>query len=441
MKFTLRVKLFITSFVLVIPLSFALWSLLGLYQGQLDFTQQEIRGLEATTPVARTLFLLQSSHGESTQSADLASVVEGFTPIAQKYRIHLTIEKAELQRAGVAWNEVNTLESRLKFYLSGNPDTYEKVFGLTRGLIAYLGDTSNLILDPDINSYYLISVLMIDLPDLITVIDKIQTTLREWPANPLPADYFNAYTLVGAYEKKIGDLAVSLDRSLKNDPGPYGSIPGYVDRMEAQKQPLLAALNMLDNVLKGQARSGQWNLALSKPVFLDAQKILQKTDSLGREFLALMLQARISSIQRALVFAFALCAVLVAGGLFLVLFMVGRIRGKVFLQMAAFERVSQGDLTIRLSPKGGDELAKSAASFNRFMDTFQGNFRNLSTLSKVLGSSAVKVQSSSEFLGKGSQTQAATVEETSTTMETFSDTLEGIRIHMSKQPEATEETF
>jgi methyl-accepting chemotaxis protein len=174
---------------------------------------------------------------------------------------------------------------------------------------------------------------------------------------------------------------------------------------------------------------------------LDAEKMLLKTDSTAREFLRVMFDLRIRSIEFSLLTVFGVSLVMVIAGFSLILFMVGRIRRQVFLQMAAFERVSQGDLTTRLKPLGTDEIARSAGSFNRFMDTFQGNFRNMNQLSKVLGQSAVKVQSSSEFLGVGSQTQAATVEETSTTMETFTDTLEGIRIHMSRQLESTDQTF
>src|SRR5437867_3284865 len=71
------------------------------------------------------------------------------------------------------------LSSRLAIFLrqmsmpregnrSGPESDYTEAMGTARLLISRIGDRSNLVLDPDLDSYYVMSVVVLRLPNLVT---------------------------------------------------------------------------------------------------------------------------------------------------------------------------------------------------------------------------------------------------------------------------------
>ncbi len=99
-----------------------------------------------------------------------------------------------------------------------------------RGMIGHSGDTSNLILDPDLDSYYLMDITLLALPQAMDRLGFIGTTIYPWLAEGSfsPARRTEAAVLARMLEESdISRIEVDMDTSLKEDGNFYGVTPRY----------------------------------------------------------------------------------------------------------------------------------------------------------------------------------------------------------------------
>jgi diguanylate cyclase (GGDEF)-like protein/PAS domain S-box-containing protein len=98
--------------------------------------------------------------------------------------------------------ELNTAEpsQRLQALLAGNASTREKTQLLAQGrdLLTIVGNQSNLILDPDLDSYYVMSLTVLRFPELLQVLVDTRDFMRNWGQNQRGANpTAQLLTLVG----------------------------------------------------------------------------------------------------------------------------------------------------------------------------------------------------------------------------------------------------
>jgi methyl-accepting chemotaxis protein len=101
-----------------------------------------------------------------------------------------------------------------------------------RGMISHSGDTSNLILDPDLDSYYLMDITLLALPQTMDRLAVIAATLRPLlDSEPLSeAARTEAAVLARMLdESDIARITGDMDTSLKEDPNFYGINKRYQD--------------------------------------------------------------------------------------------------------------------------------------------------------------------------------------------------------------------
>ncbi len=169
-------KFSLIGLLLLLPLAFALNQYLNQINKDIDFAHKEQVGLEYNEPVLRILQNIQ-------QHAALATIfLSGQTDYqdeidAKQAEIDLDIQAIDKVDARLGktlgatehWKEVKDSWSRLKvnFYdLSPERsiDGHDTLVDEILDLITVVGNNSNLILDPRIESYYLMDTLVIRLP-------------------------------------------------------------------------------------------------------------------------------------------------------------------------------------------------------------------------------------------------------------------------------------
>lgn len=107
-----------------------------------------------------------------------------------------------------------------------------------RGMIGHSGDTSNLILDPDLDSYYLMDVTLLALPQNMDRLANIGTTLLEQlNTGALTLEQRTEAAVMSRMLKEadLDRVAADMDTSLKEDPNFYGVSETYKPKI----QPLL----------------------------------------------------------------------------------------------------------------------------------------------------------------------------------------------------------
>ncbi|HSI10330.1 MAG TPA: ATP-binding protein [Rariglobus sp.] len=176
-RLTLPQKFALISFFFAVPLALVLFFLNTRIQQQISVAELEIEGVDYLTP-------LNALHNELPQAMSLANAYlqkQGFAmehyPMRQTEidRLMEKLADAELrsgktlrttQRFRVlrsSWEDVKAQLPKLSPETSD--DQFRKLLADVEDLMAWVGDQSTLILDPDLDSYYLMDAVLLKLPE------------------------------------------------------------------------------------------------------------------------------------------------------------------------------------------------------------------------------------------------------------------------------------
>lgn len=151
--------------------------LLNNLQTQADFSIQENRGVEYLNPVKTLLFDLQKFRDNKTQSnfSKIKEDIQTVDSIDTKYNKALSIENK--------WSDIKTALS--------NNDINNSI-NQTFSLIDWITNKSNLMLDPDIDTYYLMDSFCVRFSN---VIEKIYT-IKNIGNNKINKKYYSQYDFI-----------------------------------------------------------------------------------------------------------------------------------------------------------------------------------------------------------------------------------------------------
>ena len=197
LKITSRMT--ISVMLLLLALIYSLSNSYMVIQSQIDFAEKEKIGNTFQKPLGDILFYigdirvlaaLQKS-GVSVPVSSFASLSSAvnikFNIFKDLYTNHaddlqLTAEGLSVrQREHLALEKVEEKWTNILTSISNNTVPDDSIFisfiSDIRGLIAHSGDTSNLVLDPDLDSYYLMDATVVALPLLLDRYAEIATRI------------------------------------------------------------------------------------------------------------------------------------------------------------------------------------------------------------------------------------------------------------------------
>lgn len=148
MKLTISRKLSIALLFFVVPIGAALYELVRLQNSSIDFARKEIVGTQYARDLTGVHFAL--ARHELALAGAASSAKAGVAAAESKHG-------ADLQSAEAAVAVQKALESG---------DGVASRAAL-RALISRVGDKSNLILDPDLDSFYVMDVAIVKVPDIL----------------------------------------------------------------------------------------------------------------------------------------------------------------------------------------------------------------------------------------------------------------------------------
>jgi len=155
-------KLALSSLMFALPIALLTFFTVRGLDKDIDFAGAEIKGNAVLRPMVRLLEHLPAGAGQTAQ------VDQAFADLARAQALHgadLLFTPAELARRGREKLDPARVDAAWRG-ARANP-TREALDALTadvRGMIAHAGDTSNLILDPDLDSYYVMDAVLLALP-------------------------------------------------------------------------------------------------------------------------------------------------------------------------------------------------------------------------------------------------------------------------------------
>lgn len=126
---------------------------------------------------------------------------------------------------------------------------------------------------------------------------------------------------------------------------------------------------------------------------------------------------------------------------FLMFILVKRIFSNLYKIMDVIESIQAGDLTLRIDVKSEDETGRISDAFNRMLDTLASIVKKVQITSNHLNSAASQITLTVESQASGAAEQAASISQTTATIEELAQTNKQIAGNAHHVFEATEDAL
>ena len=275
---TIRTRMMLSVSLFLLTLLVSMYQAYVSIGSNIDFATQEKKGNAYQRPVAQMLADMGSLRILTTLIADGVPVpqdsIQSLTAsvaaqMAELKTVHAKIgtdlqftdaglasrgrDNLKFEKVAAKWD---ALSASFATPATIKDDDIASFIGDLRGLIAHSGDTSNLILDPDLDSYYLMDVTLLALPQTLDRLSVIGKTLIPQLA---PSYAMNGTEKIESAvmsrllkEGDVDRVAADMDTSLKEDPNFYGESPTYKTKIspvfEAYKTQNEALRDMLAKI-------------------------------------------------------------------------------------------------------------------------------------------------------------------------------------------------
>jgi methyl-accepting chemotaxis protein len=326
--------------VLLVPAVYATWSYVGVVQGQVAFSSAERAGLEVVRPAL----------------AAMAETVAG-RPVP-----------LDAVRAAVAAHPELSLTAKLDAVTTAaggsaadTPAGRAALAAALADLVTEAGNTSNLILDPDLDSFYVMDLQVVQVPKVLLAAAQAAAPAPGNRTERVAAQAVLAGTVAGAGSAVGGDVETALEHT--------------ADAGLEQRLAPLAAVSAAAEDLAGTMTSGLERPSAADPRALaDAVRDAVAPAAAGLDDL---LRTRIAGLEfgRNVTLVVTVAALLL--GVWLAAAVLWQTRRDVGLTLDAVTAIVQGHLDERPVPNGHDELGDIGRAVDTARARLQEQARDL----------------------------------------------------------------
>ena len=397
-------KLAAIALTLIVPLALTTWFLVDEARFRIDFAQKEIQGVDYLRPLSSVL-LHMSEHrslarraltGDQAAAAARVPVAAAIDAdfaalLAADRRMHrpLRTTAADLEARSRSRSVPDLLATDWASLRDGltagaadaaaNEALHLDLLLRVRDLIAHVGDSSQLILDPDLDTYYVMDALLLKEPELIGQVSEAGGTVERLLSRGLT---FSDTVALGGSITLLKSISESMNQNLEI---------AFQEATRTGKPEVEAALAPLLNQAVGSVaeliRVTAQDVIFPSAVRIDAPTYAAVVDEALAANAALwtglldteqgLLEMRLETdLDRR---AVALRSVLVAVALSLVLIFIlaRRISRNVGEVAEASAELAAGDLSRRADVRTGDEVGAMANAFNAMADQLQASVESI----------------------------------------------------------------
>ncbi|MDA8412536.1 MAG: methyl-accepting chemotaxis protein [Desulfobacteraceae bacterium] len=441
-RLTYSRKMFVAAFFFCVPIALLSYFLVNNIREQIQFSSKERLGVRYAVPLGnllesvleeRSAALLGSERGNALTSPDqlLAEVervqTNGGEPLVPKGQIQ------ELKQKLSRLQGVSGSTARQLF------ESHNAVSADLTNLIVQVADNSNLTLDPDIDSYYLMDTFSTKLPPLAEAISRanIIASRLTGASGSSVGDRTDLIVLSGQIKTLVDGVKKNIQAACEKNANLRVILEGPLQEIESSSTVFLRAIAV-----------SAANVATPSPAPASVAKAAK--DATGAVFRANavvareldgLLAARVSGFRTRMTTYLSISFVLFLIGVYLNIACYLSVRYGIVSAKDVSHRVAEGDLTVEVPVHSQDELGEMA----RVCNTMTGNLRQIVvTLSDVTGrvhACAGKLSDSVEQQSGFSSQLSSSVVEISSTMEEFTSTASQIAQHSQSVVERADKTL
>jgi signal transduction histidine kinase len=361
-SFSLSASLAFAFAVFFAPVAFLLFLFLQEQQQDIDFAKREIRGVEMTLAVKQAALAVDSAIYQSKSSGTLSSSL--FTSaedlkradvlFADGFEITETVNQVSAAMVDSAGSGIMTNSA------AGPVST--KV----RSLLAQVGDASNLILDPDLDSYYLMDMLVVRIPEVSAVLSSRAQALEVFAQASSQAQRKDNVDLLdanGTYQFALRQLKDSTASALR-----YTKNPSKMATLQTQFGDTIASLDRLDAYLRRSlVNDSSFDANVAATMEWQARQRLYELSALSAQNLKALLAHRIDLLEASrLQSLFAASLLFLAAMTFVIVLLAVRVTRPLKALTEVADRFVAGDLKQETPLQmRKDEVGALARAFER----------------------------------------------------------------------------
>ena len=387
-------KFTLIGFLFAMPLTLVMYLLISEINSRVDFTEKQIYGNEYLRPLRQLreyipkLQLLDyqpfnTNLGQPQIRAELEAKIDAkFQNLANTdHKLGNILDATEkFNTIYLSWQ--NFKRRRHQWSLETYDFLYQSLAANFNTLNTHVGDTSNLILDPDLDSYYLMDATLIKLPEIQKILSDIRLISEKISLgyNPTQDDRIQLIALSVKLRELNNTLAINMDVSFKNN---------HDGNLEAKLSEDFKSFNFIvEQLAKTLDKLSYPSVSIEPYTYIDAsERVLDSSFELWDETvkeLDLLLQKRIDAFvgRKTMISTFVL--IILAIVIYLFVSFYRAVMQTVFVLDEASKKMASGNLNHKIILDNRDELGQVVGAFNNIADALVGANQEITVLNDRL---------------------------------------------------------
>jgi putative methionine-R-sulfoxide reductase with GAF domain len=389
-KFTLITLLFVLPLAAFYPLVAQQNQRIENYGAKEFYGTQYLRPLQYLLRDAQQYELIVNGSNASSVSLDQAQaqIEDDFQALQQIDKQYGAVLQTSAGQAdlNVEWQALKANASTMA--PSVRAERQKKFIADIRALISRVGDTSFLILDPDLDTYYMMDTVLLKLPESQNLLAQTLILGENIIQNQaMTADErTQLIILTGLLKSNLSAMENNVRIAFRNNPS------GTMQTLsEAPLQAYLTSANQfLDLIDTRLLNAPTINLSLAE-FAASANEALKTNDAFydaASQALEGGVQARRQNLTRLIIFALAVAAGGIVVAFVIGLFLMLSISRPLSNLAEATQRLAMGEMTARVAVTSGDEIGQVGLAFNNMAGQLRGAIQNLDRRAKEIATVA-----------------------------------------------------
>ncbi|TGL26026.1 methyl-accepting chemotaxis protein [Leptospira yanagawae] len=417
-KFSIQLRLILLPVPIIVTLIIILLILVRSLNETIEFSEKEQKGIQTLKPIYITFRegLKRLKIGEEK--------TETLLPLLQT--VNDQVINSKLLISGDV--ELKKLEPYIKMTTFSTENSMEFLSDI-QTLALKIGDNSNLILDPEVNSYYQMDIVLFKVPEIFKNISILKGIIREEYKGESAknqsftnSSFTKALLAINVIELNCNEIRKSYTKSIE-DPSPYES--------ELKKAKTVAGDSCTDyiNSLKSIFIVSKIKPPTPEAVFSTIHKGTSIAGVIQDQSISILENLVIDrinllTIKRNLNISLTLIAIFIST--IITFFIFKSINNPLTTVLSKIDELSSGeaDLTKELPDFGNNEIGKITLSINHFLNNLNQIMNQLKAsvsesekVSAKLKQDAISVSDNATSLASISEESAASLEELTTSFE------------------------
>jgi len=427
--------------IVLIPLLVLSASLVNSFEEELDFLKNEHDGLSYIKLIRQPLEHMQQHRGMTATyhngNASFKDRILAKRLDVDKHMIALTTVDKELGEAMKTQGKIAEIQQQwnalkansLNMQLGESIKAHSKMIRDLLALMTYVADSSEITLDPYLDTYYLGASLVSTLPQLLENMGQARAVGSGVASNGsfTPKNFTRLSVLVNNIENAFTSLQAGMNAAFEHNPAVADKLKVGID---ANNKAVASMLSLMNNqLLKAEAISvsGDEVFSIATKAISGSYKMYDNLAPVFDDLVITRINDKTSTEITAVVIVIAV--LLLVAYLFVGFYLA--VKRSIETINEGTEQLSNGDLTVTISLTAHDEMSQIAQRFNDMSEKFNALIQQVISATGQLAAASEEVSSVAKDSATNIERQRSETDQVATAVNEMSATVQEVASNAS----------